>query len=387
MIKVVGLVLHPKRDCGSAIEAIVRWAAGRDVTVLGLHDEITRIDCAAVAVSAEEMVERAGLLVSLGGDGTMLRTMRLVEGRKTPVLGVNVGRLGFLAEVDLPGLAGALSSIDEHRFTIESRTAVRAVLPGGDEVSAFNDIALVRVPGDGLAHVGINVEGSNFVRYAADAVIVATPTGSTAYSFSAGGPIVSPNVEGLLVSAAAAHSSFNRSLVLSPDEQLELDVRPTSGRLAVEVDGIIHGYAKPGDKLSIIPVPAAAQVIRFGQTSFYERARRKLRVEGSAQVGGGDLAEATVVDSFEQSRYEVLLGGELAGVLNYRRHGDRIELAHTEIDQAFQGQGLAGRLAGAALADARGRATPVVVTCPYVAGYVERHPEFNDLIAEGGARA
>jgi len=387
MIKVVGLVLHPKRDCGSAIEAIVRWATARDVTVLGLHDEITRIDCDAVAVSAEEMVERAGLLVSLGGDGTMLRTMRLVEGRKTPVLGVNVGRLGFLAEVDLPDLPGALSSIDEHRFTIESRTAVRAVLPGGDEVSAFNDIALVRIPGHGLAHVGINVEGQNFVRYAADAVIVATPTGSTAYSFSAGGPIVSPNVEGLLVSAAAAHSSFNRSLVLSPDERLELDVRPTSGRLAVEVDGIIHGYAKAGDKLAIIPVPAAAQVIRFGQTSFYERARRKLRVEGSAQVGGGELAEATVVDSFEQSRYEVLLGGELAGVLHYRRHGGEIELAHTEIDQAFQGQGLAGRLAGAALADARGRTTPVVVTCPFVAGYVERHPEFNDLLAEGGARA
>lgn len=387
MIKVVGLVLHPRRDCGSAIEAIVRWAAARDVTVLGLHDEITRIDCDAVAVSAAEMVDRAGLLVSLGGDGTMLRTMRLVEGRKTPVLGVNVGRLGFLAEVDLPDLPGALSSIDEHRFTIESRTAVRAVLPGGDEVSAFNDIALVRVPGDGLAHVGINVEGSNFVRYAADAVIVATPTGSTAYSFSAGGPIVSPNVEGLLVSAAAAHSSFNRSLVLSPDEQLELDVRPTSGRLAVEVDGIIHGYAKAGDKLAIIPVPGAAQVIRFGQTSFYERARRKLRVEGSAQVGGGELADATVVDSFERSRYEVLLGGELAGVLHYRRHGDRIELAHTEIDQAFQGQGLAGRLAGAALADARGRTTPVIVTCPFVAGYVERHPEFNDLLAEGGTRA
>ena len=71
------------------------------------------------------------------------------------MLGVNVGRLGFLSEVDLPDLAGALSSIDEHRFTIESRTAVRAVLPGGDEVSAFNDIALVRVPGDGLAAVGI----------------------------------------------------------------------------------------------------------------------------------------------------------------------------------------------------------------------------------------
>ncbi|MET8154524.1 NAD(+)/NADH kinase [Actinoplanes sp. NPDC049668] len=386
MIKVVGLVLHPRRDCGSAIDAIVRWAAAHDVIVLGPHDEIDRIACGAVGVSTEELVERAGLLVSLGGDGTMLRTMRLVEGRKTPVLGVNVGRLGFLAEVDLPDLPDALSSIDEHRFTTEARTAVRAVLPGGEEVSAFNDIALVRVPGHGLAHVGINVEGSNFVRYAADAVIVATPTGSTAYSFSAGGPIVSPKVEGLLVSAAAAHSSFNRSLMLSADEQLELDVRPTSGRLAVEVDGNIHGYAEPGDKLAIVPVPAAAQVIRLGRTSFYERARRKLRVEGSAQVGGAEPADATVVDSFERSRYEVLLGGELAGILTYRRKGGAVELTHTEIDQAFQGQGLAARLAAAALADARGRATPVIATCPYVARYVERHPEFNDLLAKGGPR-
>jgi NAD+ kinase len=385
MIKVVGLVLHPRRDCGAAIDAIVSWATSRDVTVLGLHDEINRIDCDAVAVDAQEMVERAGLLVSLGGDGTMLRTMRLVEGRKTPVLGVNVGRLGFLAEVDLPDLPGALSSIDEHRFTIEPRTAVRTVLPGGEEVSAFNDIALVRVPGDGLAHVGINVEGSNFVRYAADAVIVATPTGSTAYSFSAGGPIVSPNVEGLLVSAAAAHSSFNRSLVLSPDEQLELDVLATSGRLAIEVDGIIQGYAEAGQQLAIIPVPGAAQVIRFGQTSFYERARRKLRVEGSAQVGFGDASDATVVDSFEQSRYEILLGGELAGVLHYRRHGGEVELAHTEIDQAFEGRGLAGRLASAALEDARGRATPVVASCPFVAGYLERHPEYHELLATRGS--
>ena len=380
MIKVVGLVLHPRRDCGSAIDAIVNWAASRDVTVLGLHDEIDRIDCEAVAVSAEEMVERAGLLVSLGGDGTMLRTMRLVEGRKTPVLGVNVGRLGFLAEVDLPDLADALSAIDQHKFTIESRTAVRTVLPGGEDVSAFNDIALVRVPGDGLANVGIKVENSNFVNYAADAVIVATPTGSTAYSFSAGGPIVSPNVEGLLVSAAAAHSSFNRSLMLSMDEKLELDVLAPSGRLAVEVDGIIRGYATAGDKLIIIPVPSAAQVIRLGHTSFYERARRKLRVEGSAQIPAGNAADATVVDSFEQQRYEILLGGEVAGVLHYRRHGGEIELMHTEIDQAFEGRGLGSRLAAAALDDARRRITPVVVTCPFVSGYLERHPEYHDLL-------
>jgi NAD+ kinase len=383
MIKVVGLVLHPRRDCGAAINAIVAWAQRRDVTVLGLHDEINRIDCTATAVSSEEMVERAGLLVSLGGDGTMLRTMRLVEGRKTAVLGVNVGRLGFLAEVDLPDLPDALSAIDKHQFTIEPRTAVRTVLPGGKEVSAFNDIAMVRVPGDGLAAIGIKVEGKNFVNYAADAVIVSTPTGSTAYSFSAGGPIVSPNVEGLIVTASAAHSSFNRPLMLALQEQLELNVLPTSGRLAIEVDGIIEGYADAGDCLSIEPLPAAAQVVRLGSTSFYERARRKLRVEGSAQVGLPDGGDSRVVDNFERQRYEIMLGGEVVGTLEYRRRGGNVEFLDTEIEQTFSGRGLAGRLATAALEDARSRATPVVVRCPFVISYLERHPEYSDLLADG----
>jgi NAD+ kinase len=382
MIKVVGLVLHPRRDCGAAIDAIVTWAAARGVTVLGLRDEVTRIDCLAEPVTQEEMIERAGLLVSLGGDGTMLRTMRLVEGRETPVLGVNVGRLGFLAEVDVQDLPSGLSAIDQHEFTVEGRTAVHTELPGRGEVSAFNDIALVRMPGHGLAAVGITVEGRNFVNYAADAVIVATPTGSTAYTFSAGGPIVSPNVEGLLVSPAAAHSAFNRSLMLSMDEQLRLDVLPRSGRLAVEVDGVIEGYVNRGDALSITPVLAAAQVIRLGHTSFYERARRKLRVEGSAQVDVADASDAVVVDSFEQKRYEILLNGEVAGALAYRRLGGRIDLMDTEIDPAFEGRGLASRLASAALDEARAQGTPVIVSCPFVTGYVERHPEYADLLAE-----
>jgi NAD+ kinase len=284
LVHTVGLVLHPRRDSAAAIDTILRWARERNVTVLGLHDEVDRIDCSAVAVDASELVDRSQLLVSLGGDGTMLRTMRLAEGRKKPILGVNLGRLGFLAEVDVPELAAALTAIDEHEYRVEPRLAVSTVLPDGNTITGFNDIALARIPGERMAAVGINVEGNRFVQYAADAVIVSTPTGSTAYSFSAGGPIVSPNVEGLLVGAAAAHSSFNRPLLLSLDEKLGLDVLPTSGRLAVEVDGVVRGYVTAGDSLSIKPVPAAARVVRLGETTFYERARRKLRVNGSAEV-------------------------------------------------------------------------------------------------------
>ncbi|MCP2342211.1 NAD(+)/NADH kinase [Actinomadura rupiterrae] len=284
MVDTVGLVLHPQRDSKIAVDTIVGWAAGRNRTVLGLPEEIGRIDCSAVPVPAGALVERADLLVSLGGDGTMLRCMRLASGGATPVLGVNLGRLGFLAEIDVDELPGALSAIDAHRYQIEPRMAVTARLPDGQEVNAFNDIALVRVPGDGLATVQVGVEGQPFVRYAGDAVIVATSTGSTAYSYSAGGPIVSPAVEGFLVVPAAAHSTFNRALMLSADETVTLDLLPGCGTLAVEVDGAVAAQLKPGDQVTVAARRAAAQVVRLGYTTFYERARRKLRVSGSAEA-------------------------------------------------------------------------------------------------------
>src|SRR5690242_17681 len=111
MVHTVGLVLHPQRDSSPAIETIINWATARKVTVLGLPDEVGRIDCSAVAVDVPELVKRAALLVSLGGDGTMLRSMRLIAGRETPVLGVNLGRLGFLAEIDVDELPSALTDL------------------------------------------------------------------------------------------------------------------------------------------------------------------------------------------------------------------------------------------------------------------------------------
>jgi NAD+ kinase len=279
----VGLVLHPQRDSAEAVEAVLSWAASRGIPVFGLKDEITRLNCAAIPVADEELARRAELIVSLGGDGTMLRAMRLADRQRASVLGVNLGKLGFLAEVDVPDLPGALSAIDEHKFTIEPRLAIDATL-GTHTATAFNDVVVVRVPGDGSAFVAVRVAGQPFVSYAADAVIVATPTGSTAYSFSAGGPIVSPAVEALLVTPAAPHSAYNRGFVVSVDDTVALDLLPASGRLAIEVDGQVARYAGPGDRIEIGSRPGAARVIRLGRTTFYERARRKLRLTDSAEI-------------------------------------------------------------------------------------------------------
>jgi len=282
----VGLVLHPKRDSGPAVTAVLGWATRRGGQVLGIDTEIHRLDCAAHAVPAGELAQRADLLVSLGGDGTMLRAMRLADRQRAPVLGVNLGKLGFLAEVDVPDLPGALSAIDSHEFTVESRLAVDAVL-GDQVVTAFNDVAFVRFPGQPTAVIAVRAAGHPFVSYAADAVVVATPTGSTAYSFSAGGPIVSPSVEALLVTPAAPHSAYNRGLVLSVHDSLVLEVLPGSGPLAVEVDGQVAAQVLVGDQIELRPRPGAARVVRLGRTTFYERARRKLRLTDSAEVPDG----------------------------------------------------------------------------------------------------
>jgi NAD+ kinase len=283
-LKQVGLVLHPRRDPDGAIPALLDWADRHDAEVVGLPGEVDRIGAGIREVQQEDLVG-TDLLVSLGGDGTMLRAMRLSQPSGVPVLGVNLGRLGFLAEIDLPDLPGALAEVDAGRYTVEARVAMQADFAGGTSF-AFNDVALVRHPGHPVAALEVRVEGQPFVRYAADAVVVATPTGSTAYSFSAGGPIVSPRAEGLLVIPVAPHSTFNRAVFLSAQEPVRLELLSSSGQLAVEVDGLLAGVVDPGSTVDVFLCARAGRVIRLGGTTFYQRARRKLRLADPAELDG-----------------------------------------------------------------------------------------------------
>src|ERR1700744_4843487 len=209
----VGLVLHPQRDSAEAVAAVLDWASQRKIKVYGNAAELTRLNCAALPLSEEELGRQVDLLVSLGGDGTMLRAMRLADGQRAPVLGVNLGKLGFLAEVDVPDLPAALTAINDKDFSIEPRLALDASF-GGRTVTAFNDVATVRVPGTPSAVVSVNVSRQPFVSYAADAVIVATPTGSTAYSFSAGGGYRHPPAGGAAGTAAPPPFGGHPRLVL-----------------------------------------------------------------------------------------------------------------------------------------------------------------------------
>jgi NAD+ kinase len=231
------------------------------------------------------------VVLALGGDGTMLGALRLAAPHGVAVLGVNLGTLGYLAEVDAAHLGHALSALRDGRYAIESRTGLALAATGGIEAqSSYNDIVVSRVPGRGQAALGLRIDGELLVRYASDGVIAATPQGSTAYAFAAGGPLVSPRAQGMIVTPDAPHGLFNRAVVLAEGERLGIEVLPTSAPVSLERDGQLIGHAEPGATFDIEARPDAARVVRVQPGGFAERARRKLGITDPAGLADFDLA-------------------------------------------------------------------------------------------------
>lgn len=286
----VGLVLRPERDLRDAIDRIRTWADASGVELVGalgdprLPEHVASRPEASLAVGCD-------VVLALGGDGTLLGAMRLAAPHDVPVLGVNLGRLGYLTEVDSAHLEGALSALAAGRYTVEVRTALALEpLEGVPGQIAYNDVVLTRIPGRGQAALALRIDGELLVRYASDGVIAATPQGSTAYAFAAGGPLVSPRAQGMIVVPDAPHGLFNRAVVLSESERLGIEVLPTSAPVSIERDGQLLGHAEPGVTLEIRSHPDAALVVRVHSGGFAERARRKLGITDPAGLADFDLA-------------------------------------------------------------------------------------------------
>ncbi len=284
----VGAVVHPgrpgARDLGKRLAS---WAAERGVELRTLREERGCLGQEVPCVPPEDFAEGLDLVVVLGGDGTLLRALGLVLEAEVPVLGVNLGRLGFLTEVEPDGIWNALEAVWAGRYRVERRTTltVRVLVDGHAvaEDAAVNDVVLEKAAKERLVGVAVYVDEGLFARYAADGIIVATPTGSTAYSFSAGGPIVSPRLEALLLTPIAPHMVFNRSLVLHPDEVLRLEVLAESPPVIESVDGRAVRELPAGSMIEVCRGPRSALLVRIVPTDFYSLVRSKFRL---ADAGG-----------------------------------------------------------------------------------------------------
>lgn len=220
-------------------------------------------------------------LITLGGDGTLLRGARFLGGTPVPILGVNLGRLGFLTTCGSTELRPALRLLAEGNFVSEARMALAASAVDGNGATrqqwlALNDFVLHKGGFARVVRLGISVNGDSIGTYAADGVIISTPTGSTAYSLSAGGPVVVPTVESIVLTPISAHTLAIRPLVLPHDAEIAIVTADDSEELLVTVDGQVGTKLVAGEKLMVRRAPNPVLIVRLPGASFFERMRVKL---------------------------------------------------------------------------------------------------------------
>jgi NAD+ kinase len=290
----VGVVAHPERPGVQQLgDQVGRWAKAHGIALRTLESEK---GCAGPdAETAGEAAFPVGLdlIIALGGDGTLLRAVGLGLVNEVPVLGVNLGRLGFLTEVETQDLTKALDLVLAGRYTVERRMTLDAAVDRGGWTldplpSAINDLVLEKTARHRLAGVAVHIDGRLFARYAADGLIVATPTGSTAYSFSAGGPIVAPGLDALMLTPIAPHMVFNRSLVLGPEQVVRLEVLADSYGVDVNIDGRPVRLLPPGWAVEVRRGRHDARLMRFHDADFFGRVRSKFRLPDAGETNADD---------------------------------------------------------------------------------------------------
>jgi NAD+ kinase len=265
------LVVHGTRTDAVALGE----STSRRLEEAGTPARIVTLEGRPVDADVDELTDSPSLVVSLGGDGTFLRASRLARAASCPVLGVNFGRLGYLLEVAPEEFDAVLDDAIAGKALVEQRLGLLIEAPG---LAAFalNELALEKtVPGH-MVRVETSVNGEHFLTYAADGVIVATPTGSTAYNLSAGGPVVSPGLDVLLLTPVAPHFTIDRSIVLGPSEVVTMTVLPDRPAVLV-ADGALLGQLDPGATVTISRDPIPVKVVVGSRHGVGGRLRASLR--------------------------------------------------------------------------------------------------------------
>lgn len=246
--------------------------------VLGDRFLAHRLDWARV--EDRELAERADLVVVLGGDGTLIHAARLLEGRCTPILGVNLGSLGFMTEIPVEDLFPMLDDVLAGQYREDSRMKLRCRLLREGQVvvedEVLNDVVINKGALARIADHEVSVEGVPIAIYKADGVILATPTGSTAYSLSAGGPIVHPSVDCTVLSPICSHALTHRPVVVPADRTIRVVLRRDSADTYLTLDGQTGHGLQGGDCIEVVRSPNRVTLIRNPKVSYFTILRQKL---------------------------------------------------------------------------------------------------------------
>jgi NAD+ kinase len=284
MTRSVILVLHPSRpEAHDWAAKVVRDLNSRKIDVLTASDIAI---AGATRKSEQELknsVTDSELVLVLGGDGTILRGTEIAHGSDVPVLGVNLGHVGFLAQIQRPSIETLVDAIDKKRYKTERRMTLsykierKGALVG--EGWALNEVAIERNT-ESMIELFVQIDHRPLSRWGCDGVICATPTGSTAYAFSAGGPVVWPDVEALVLLPLAAHALFSDPMVVSPESEIAIDVESDTG--VISADGLRKFQLNSGDRVLMTSEKSFVSLALLEDVSFTDRlvAKFKLPVDG-----------------------------------------------------------------------------------------------------------
>jgi NAD+ kinase len=265
----------------AAIQAAEEVVLG--LATAGLRPVLSAADAAKLSALAQGVIELADperplddaeLVVVLGGDGTILRAAEVVRGTDVPLLGVNLGHVGFLAEAERDDLAGTVQRVAERRYEVEERMTLDVVVElDGVEVGrtwAVNEASVEKANRERMIEVVLEVDGRPVTEFGCDGVVLATPTGSTAYAFSAGGPVIWPEVEALLIVPLSAHALFARPLVVAPTSVSAVELIPPSSGV-LWCDGRRNLQLPPGARVEVCRSALPVRLARLARPPFTDR--------------------------------------------------------------------------------------------------------------------
>lgn len=297
MSRRVLLVIHRRRP--DALE--IARAVANGFTEAGVEVCVCRADAAAfgpvelqpmVVVDGPHAAAGCELVCVVGGDGSILRGAEMARGSGTPLIGINLGKVGFLAEVEVDGLADTVSRLVERDYTVEERMTLEVALTHGRRVDtrswALNEVSIEKAARERMLEVTLEVDGRPLSTWGCDGVIFATPTGSTAYALSAGGPVVWPDVQAILVVPNSAHSLFARPLVVGPGSKLAVEViKDAEGHGIMWCDGRRHVDLQPGARIDVWRSELPVRLARMSSSPFTDRLVEKFDLSVSGWRGNG----------------------------------------------------------------------------------------------------
>ncbi len=266
-----------KRESAAIAKQIADFLREKKVDLVARDEEAGELDVPPLSSVSPTSID---CLISLGGDGTILRLVHHFPHLQVPILGINLGHLGFMADIPLPDLYPSLEDLVEGRYHTEERIMMEGVTASGEKCFAVNEIVVHRSRNPSLIDLSISVDGNYLNTFSADGIIVATPSGSTAYSLAAGGPILSPNLDAFVITPISPHTISNRPIVLMPKQSIQIQYLGPHEPVEIIYDGFGHFPMRNQEIFTLYKSEKTFKMVSLERTDYFSTLRSKLGWSG-----------------------------------------------------------------------------------------------------------